>query len=379
MTSNMKQVSLSNDTQKNSRSSKAASSSNETQENSRSLKSLSRSNKNQNNQHDKNFIYHVNRSTKEKRLCISSKCVADILVVAHEHEQEHSRFEITFEIVSRSWYIRDLIKTLRAYIRNCSQCLQIQIKRHRSWENLQSIHSSSISFHTITMNFILSLSKIKEEVDCVLSMIDKFTKRVMLISEKFTYTVENWAIQLLKKSQRRDWDISKMIIFDKDRKFLSDLWRTLFEKLEIFLLYSTAYHSQTNDVSERTNQILKIALRYYIQELQNSTLWIAALWKFQFVFNNTRSIATEKTSNELLYEITSNLSLNISSSKRASDNHTQLRKETSLAVGSGFGQKFKPDPRVGVLPGWTGQRFQPDPRIDVRRVLSSLFDVNRMR
>jgi hypothetical protein len=38
------------------------------------------------------------------------------------------------------------------------------------------------------------------------------------------------------------------------------------------MLYSIAYHSQTNDVNERTNQTLKIALRYYIQKLHDSTL-----------------------------------------------------------------------------------------------------------
>jgi hypothetical protein len=80
---------------------KSVSSFNETQENSRSSKSFSRFNKNRNIQHDKNLIYHVDKSTEEKRLRISSDCVADILIVVHEHEQEHSNFEITFEIISR--------------------------------------------------------------------------------------------------------------------------------------------------------------------------------------------------------------------------------------------------------------------------------------
>jgi transposase InsO family protein len=182
------------------------------------------------------------------------------------------------------------------------------------------------------MNFVLSLSKIKDEINCVLSIIDKFTKRIMLISEKFIYKAEDWAIHLLKETQRRDWDISKVIISDKDKKFLSDLWRTLFARLKISMFYSTAYHSQTNDVNERTNQTLKIALRYYIQELHDSTRWITALWKFQSVFNNTRSVVTEKISNELLYEITSNLSLNISSSNKIVDNHTQLRKEAQNVI-----------------------------------------------
>ncbi len=51
----------------------------------------------------------------------------------------------------------------------------------------------------------------------------------------------------------------------------------------------------------------------------------------------------------------------------------------SLIVESSFGQKFKSDPRVDVLSRWTYQRFQFDSRIDVRRILSSLFDANRMR
>jgi hypothetical protein len=179
-----------------SKSSKQVSSFNEIQKNSRSSKSISRFNENQKHsesrkQNDKNLIYHVNKSIEEKRLCVSFECVSNILIIVHERKQEHSDFEVTFEIISRSWYIRDLIKTLRFYIRSCSQCLQIQIKRYKSWESLQFIHFSSISFHTIIMNFVLELSKIKKEMNCVLSITNKFTKRIMLISRKFTYTVEN--------------------------------------------------------------------------------------------------------------------------------------------------------------------------------------------
>jgi hypothetical protein len=48
----------------------------------------------------------------------------------------------------------------------------------------------------------------------------------------------------------------------------------------------------------------------------------------------------------------------------------------SLAVELGFGQKFKPVPRVDVRPNWTDQSSQPDPRIDVRRILSSLSETS---
>jgi hypothetical protein len=134
---------------------------------------------------DQDLIYHINKFIKEKRLCISFNFVSDILTITHE--QEHSSFEVCFEIIFRSWYIKELIKTLREYIKHCSQCQQIQIKRHKSWESLQTVHSSSVLFHTITMNFVLEILKIKKELDCRLLIVDKFSKRVMLISEKFTY------------------------------------------------------------------------------------------------------------------------------------------------------------------------------------------------
>jgi hypothetical protein len=111
-----------------SRSSKSVSLSNETQKISRSSKSVSRFNENQkksisSDQNDKDLIYHVNKSIEEKRLCISSECVSNILATAHD--QDHSKFDVCFEIIIRFWYIKELIKAFRQYIRHCSQCLTI--------------------------------------------------------------------------------------------------------------------------------------------------------------------------------------------------------------------------------------------------------------
>jgi hypothetical protein len=53
----------------------------------------------QNKQNDKNFIYHVNKLIKEKRLCISSICVLNILIIVHD--QDHSEFDVCFEIIIR--------------------------------------------------------------------------------------------------------------------------------------------------------------------------------------------------------------------------------------------------------------------------------------
>lgn len=55
-----------------------------------------------------------------------------------------------------------------------------------------------------------------------------------------------WAESLLHRLDITDLGIPKVIISDRDRKFLADLWQGLFIKLGVKLLYSTAYHPQSD-------------------------------------------------------------------------------------------------------------------------------------
>jgi hypothetical protein len=83
--------------------------------------------------------------------------------------------------------------------------------------------------------------------------------------------------------------------------------------------------------------------------------------------------------NFLASEIMTNLILNLFLSfffNKEKNSALILKNACSLAVELGFGQKFKPDPRVDVRPGWTDRSSQPDPRVGVRRVLPSLSETS---
>ena len=71
-----------------------------------------------------------------------------------------------------------------------------------------------------------------------------------------------------------------IILSDRDRKFLSNLWKAIFKILKIDFLYFTVYHSQTNENSEKINQIVEIALRHYFLSMNNSTEWLDVLSRF---------------------------------------------------------------------------------------------------
>ena len=263
---------------------------------------------------ENDFIYYIDQLTSIRRLCISKNCVKKILDIAHDNE--HANYARTHDIIIRFWYIHELIKILRKYIQHCSKCLTCQIKRHKSYEFLQSIDSSSIFFHTIIMNFVLTLSHEKANdiiisSDVMLTVTDKFFKRILLMTKKSTYIAKDWANVFIKYLNIADWDYSKMILNDRDRKFLFDLWKSIFRTLKINLLYFTIYHSQIDDNSEKINQTVEVVLRHYLLSMNNSTEWSDVLSRFQTVLNNFSSVSTFKTANEILYEFKSNQSLNL--------------------------------------------------------------------
>lgn len=249
------------------------------------------------------LIFHVNRLTGVRRLCIPSTVTKDVLALAHG--AGHPGFARCFEIVSRAWYIRGLSKLLRAFIRHCPECLILQTRHHLPYGSLQPIDSPPVPFHTITLDFILALPvSTNEDFNAVMSVTCKYSKRVTLIPGKDTWTAEKWALALLNRLELIDWGLPAVIVSDRDPKFLSKLWKTLFEKLGVDLLYSTAYHPQTDGSSERTNQTVEIALRFLLHSIKNIRDWPTLLPKIQSLLNNASSSTTGKSPNELVYGFT---------------------------------------------------------------------------
>ena len=105
----------------------------------------------------------------------------------------------------------------------------------------------------------------------------------------------------MTRLQKVDWGLPKQIISDRDPKFLSMVWKTIFKQLGVKLLYSIAYHPQTDGTSERINQIVEIAMRFWIATLSSPKDWPLTIPAIQSSLNNAVSQTTQKTPNEVVY------------------------------------------------------------------------------
>ena len=84
--------------------------------------------------------------------------------------------------------------------------------------------------------------------------------------------------------------LPEVIISDRDPRFTSKFWKSLFNLLGTNLRFSTAFHPQTDGQSERMIQTLENFLRPYVQRRPHE--WSQLLAVAEFAANNAVHVAT---------------------------------------------------------------------------------------
>ena len=106
------------------------------------------------------------------------------------------------------------------------------------------------------------------------------------------------------------------------------------------LLYSTAYHPQTDGASERTNQTAEIALRYFIYHMDQPEMWPEVLPRIQAVLNNSDSASTNKDFNKVAFGFTLNRPMDLLLSSTPID-HDVARIEARDATWASYDNTLK--------------------------------------
>ena len=89
------------------------------------------------------------------------------------------------------------------------------------------------------------------------------------------------------------------IVSDQEPRFTSKFWESLYKALGTNLSFSTAFHLQTDGLSERTIRTLEDMLRACVLDFKGS--WEKYLSLVEFAYNNNYYSSIEKAPYEALY------------------------------------------------------------------------------
>jgi hypothetical protein len=113
------------------------------------------------------------------------------------------------------------------------------------------------------MDFITELPTSTKQNDAIMVVVDKLSKYAHFIPIKSTWKEIDISLVFMKEIFRLH-GMPKEIVSDRDTKFTSNFWKSLMAGLETKLLFSIAYHPQTDRHIERVKQILEDMLRMHV-------------------------------------------------------------------------------------------------------------------
>ena len=106
------------------------------------------------------------------------------------------------------------------------------------------------------MDFVTGLLPSHRKHDAIWVIVDRLTKSAHFLPIHTTDTVDKLS-RLYVREIIRLHGVPVSIVSDRDPRFTARFWQSLQTSLGTNLLFSTAYHPQTDGQSERTIQILK--------------------------------------------------------------------------------------------------------------------------
>ena len=135
----------------------------------------------------------------------------------------------------------------------------------------------------MSMDFVSGLPQTQKGHDSIFVVVDRFSKMAHFVACKKKIDAVNVAVLFFREIYRLH-GLPSAIVSDRDARFLSHFWRSLWKLLGTSLDMSTAYHPQSDGQTKVTNHSLGNLLRCLVGD--NIRSWDCKLGQAEFDHNH---------------------------------------------------------------------------------------------
>jgi hypothetical protein len=205
------------------------------------------------------------------KLCAPESSVR-LLLLQESHASglmRHFGWEKTLLMLADHFYWPKMRRDVDRFVWRCITChrSKSRLKHHGLYTPLPA---PTAPWGDISMDFVLGLPRTKRGYDSVFVVVDRFSKMAHFIACHKSDDALHIA-NLFFRDIVCLHGVPKTIVSDRDVKFMSYFWKTLWGKLETKLLFSSTCHPQTDGKTEVVNRTLSMLLQSMIKN--NLRVW----------------------------------------------------------------------------------------------------------
>src|SRR6266705_3201041 len=258
-----------------------------------------------------------------------------IMALVHDHPTAgHPGRDETLRKAQEHYYWPNMKEWIADYVKGCATCQQNKILTHRKRTPIYRIPTEEHTrpFQCVAMDLLTGLPP-RHGKDAILTIVDQGCSRAAIFLPCSTTITGPGIAQLYMNHVFQWFGLPRKVISERDPRFTSHFGKALTAKLGIQQNLSTAFHPQTDGLSERKNQWVEQYLRLVTSaQPEDWTHWLPIA---SAVHNNRRNSTTGLSPNHILlgYDITLNPAAELQSSNETVEERLDtMRRKREQAI-----------------------------------------------